>query len=187
MTTIAAIQGDGWCVIGADSQASDGTGFAVLLPDGKIFENNGLTMAGAGAVRGINILQHDWVAPKVGRGNPDKYVTRSLIPSMRKAFAEAGYEVNRSDSSVENDNQWIIIFNGNVYRIEEDYGWERITDNLYVAGSGERFALGAMTALGGSDASSPQEAEHIIREAIAAAIKWDAYSGGEIKTVTVCH
>ena len=187
MTTLAAIQGDGFAVIGGDSQSSDGDGFTQLLPHGKIFENNGIVFGGAGDVRGINILQHDWSAPKLGRSNPDKFITRSLIPSMRRAFVEAGYEINKSDSSVINNNIWIVIIDCNVYRIDEDYSWEKCVDNIYVAGSGESFALGALTALDASSAHDVEEAEEIIREAIRIAIKWDAFSGGDITTVIKCR
>ena len=37
MTTLAAIQGPDWVVIGADSQSSGEDGFAIMIPDGKIF------------------------------------------------------------------------------------------------------------------------------------------------------
>ena len=75
MTTIAAIEGDGWAVIGADSQSSDESGFAIDIPAGKIFKNGEVIVAGAGAVRGINLLEHNWVSPAIKIDNIDKYVT----------------------------------------------------------------------------------------------------------------
>jgi hypothetical protein len=92
VTTIAAIEGPDWVVIGADSLSSDDSGFSIAIPDGKVFKNNNLVFAGAGSVRGINILQHDFTPPNVLSKDVDKYVTRQLIPSMRKTFIEAGYE-----------------------------------------------------------------------------------------------
>jgi hypothetical protein len=89
MTTIAAIEGDGWAVIGADSQSSDESGFAIDIPAGKIFKNGDVIVAGAGAVRGINLLEHAWVSPAVKIDNIDKYVTSILIPSIRKCFDAA--------------------------------------------------------------------------------------------------
>ena len=183
MTTLAAIQGDGWIVIGGDSQSSDQDGFTINIPGGKIFENNGLLIGGAGDVRGINILQHNWTAPKIGRANPDRFITRTLIPSIRRTFSDAGYEMKKDDSPVTHNNIFLVVIDCNIYRIDEDYSWERCEENIYVAGSGESIALGAMDALGGSYASTPKEAEEIIRKAISIAIKWDAYSGGKITTI----
>ena len=61
MTTIAAIEGPDWVMIGADSQSSSEDGFSINIPNGKVFKNNNLVFAMAGSVRGINILEHDFV------------------------------------------------------------------------------------------------------------------------------
>ena len=186
MTTLAAIQGDGWIVMGGDSQSSDQNGFKVNIPGGKIFENNGIVIGGAGDVRGINILQHKWIAPKNGRSNPDRFITRTLIPSMRKAFLDAGYETKNDGSAVTHGNIFLVVIDCNLYRIEDDYSWERCEENVYVAGSGEALALGAMSyALKdvGFKIHDPKLAEMIIRDAITVAAKWDAYTGGKITTI----
>ena len=89
MTTIACIEGPEWVMIGADSQSSSEDGFSINIPNGKIFRNNSVVFAMAGSVRGINILEHDYVPPQVSGKDIDKYVTRQLIPSIRKSFMEA--------------------------------------------------------------------------------------------------
>jgi ATP-dependent protease HslVU (ClpYQ) peptidase subunit len=183
MTTIAAIQGDGWAVIAGDSQSSDGDGFAINIPTGKIFKNNELIIAGAGQVRGINLLEHGWEAPAVKLKNIDKYVTSILVPSIRKCFSMADYEYKRDGESVENDNIFIICIQHQIYRIESDYSWERSADNIYVAGSGERFALGALEALNAGSVETVTQAKNHLRKAIKIASKYDAYSGGDIKFV----
>ena len=48
MTTLAAIQGDGWTVIGCDSRASDESGRYMELATSKIIENNGILIAVSG-------------------------------------------------------------------------------------------------------------------------------------------
>jgi ATP-dependent protease HslVU (ClpYQ) peptidase subunit len=181
MTTIAAIQGEGWAVIGADSQSSDESGFAIDIPNGKIFKNNEVLVAGAGAVRGINLLEHAWVSPAVKIDDIDKYVTSILIPSIRKCFDAADYEYKKEEGSVLQDNIFIICVRGQIYRIDEDYGWERTINNLYVAGSGERFALGALEALKAGNAETIARAKNYIRVALKIASKYDAFTGGEIK------
>ena len=181
MTTLAAIEGDGWAVFASDSQSSDESGFVAMMPGGKAFDNQGIIVAGAGQVRGINLLEHAFVAPTVNMKYPDKYITNTFIPAMRKCFLDAGYEYKREDTSVENDNIWLVGVRGHVYRIEEDYSWERNSNGIYVAGSGERFALGALEAMKADKAKNVTEAKMYLKKAIQIAIKYDAFSGGEVK------
>lgn len=181
MTTICAIEGPDWVVIGADTMSSTEDGFQITIPNGKIFRNSNIVFAGAGAVRGINILEHDFVPPQITVKDMDKYITRQLIPAMRRTFIEAGYELIKSESSVENDNVWIVVVKGKVYRIDADYSWERTTDNLYVAGSGERFALGAMAALAnGALVDDHVKARKIVTKALQIASKYDSGTGGKL-------
>ena len=68
-----------------------------------------------------------------------------MIPSIRKAFVDAGYETKKDDSAVTHGNIFLVVIDCNLYRIEDDYSWERCEENVYVAGSGEALALGAMS------------------------------------------
>jgi len=180
MTTIACIEGPEWVMIGADSQSSSEDGFSINIPNGKIFRNNNVVFAMAGSVRGINILEHDFIVPNVNGKDIDKYVTRQLIPSIRKAFLDAGYEFSKAEAAVEHDNIIIVVVKGKVYCINEDYSWERSVDNMYVAGSGEKFALGAMAALAGGLVDDAAKARKIVTKALQIASKYDAYTGGKI-------
>jgi len=58
MTTLVGVQGNGWCVLGADSKASDIDGSYIYMRDSKIFANGPTLIAGSGAVRGLNILEY---------------------------------------------------------------------------------------------------------------------------------
>lgn len=184
MTTLAAIQGDGWCVIGSDSQASDDSGFTMQIVTGKTFRNGPALIAGAGAVRGINILQFGWTAPKYKGVTPDHYMTQTFIPSMRQAFVKAGYDMKDDGEVALNDNNFIVAVKGHLYSIAEDYSWERCKKGLYVAGSGGKYALGALGALGADKAKSVVDAEKLLRKAIEVAIRWDAFSSGEITVMS---
>ena len=64
MTTLVAIQGDGWSVIGCDSRASDEDGRYMELATSKVINNNGVLIAVSGASRGGNITQFGWKPPK---------------------------------------------------------------------------------------------------------------------------
>lgn len=183
MTTLAAIQGDGWAVIGCDSRASDDSGRYVEMSNSKIIENNGVLIAGAGASRGSNILQFGWKAPKPKLGqNLDEFMTKTFIPEMRKAFQDSGYEGKADEAAAEHDSIFLVAVRGVIYPIYEDYSWDREARNVYYAGSGGDLALGALEALNYRKISTPASAEKVIRRAIEIAIKHDIYSGGDIVT-----
>lgn len=149
MTTIIAVQGQGWSLLGADTRSTDSTGTPIEMGTSKIVENNGFLIAGAGSVRGCNILQYGWVPPKPV-GDLDKFMTRRFIPGMRKAFLEAGYDIKQDSNAAEHDSEFIVSVRGQVYLISDDYSWERNAQNIYAIGSGGSYALGAMWAQGWS-------------------------------------
>ena len=183
MTTLAAIQGDGWAVIGCDSRASDEGGRYMDLATHKIVDNNGILIAVSGASRGGNIAQFGWKPPKP-RANEDLdiFMTTKFIPSLRKAFQDAGYEGKDDGAAAEHDSSLIVSVRGVIYPIFEDYSWDRENRNVYYSGSGGDIALGALEILNYQKIKSPEDAERALRKAIEAAIKHDIYSGGEIHT-----
>lgn len=183
MTTLAAIQGDGWCVLGADSQASDESGFTMEIVTGKIFANGPVVIAGAGSVRGINLLQFGFEAPKYIGKSTDHYMTRTFIPAMREFFIKSGYDFKSDTEAAGHDSEFLIAVKGVLYGIADDYSWERCARGIYISGTGGKYALGALAILKADKAESPNVAQSALRRAIKEAIRWDAYSGGNIKTV----
>ena len=186
MTTLAAIQGDGWAVIGCDSRASDEGGRYLEMATQKIVNNNGVLIAGAGASRGSNILQFGWTPPKppitYDLNALDKFMTRKFIPEMRKAFQDAGYEGKEDGTAAEHDSIFLVAIRGVIYPVYGDYSWDREARRIYYAGSGGDIALGALELQNYEKISTPAAAEKAIRRAIEAAIKHDIYSGGKIIT-----
>jgi ATP-dependent protease HslVU (ClpYQ) peptidase subunit len=183
MTTLVAIQGDGWSVIGCDSRASDEDGRYMELATSKIIDNNGILIAVSGASRGGNITQFGWKPPKPKPAeNLDLFITKRFIPSMRQAFVEAGYDGKEDGDSAWHDSNLLISVKGVIYPIFNDYSWDREARRVYYAGSGGDVALGALEALNYSKLTSPDSAEKVLRRAIEIACKHDIYSGGEIHT-----
>lgn len=183
MTTLAAIQGNGWTVIGCDSRASDEDGRYMELATSKIIDNNGILIAVSGASRGGNITQFGWRPPKPRNGDDlDKFMTRRFIPSMRKAFQEAGFDGKEDGDAAWQDSNLLVSVRGVIYPIFNDYSWDREARKIYYAGSGGDIALGALEALNYSKIKNPEEAEKVLRKAIEIACKHDIYSGGEVHT-----
>ncbi len=183
MTTLAAIQGDGWAVIGCDSRSSDDSGRPMNLATHKIIENNGILIAGSGSSRGSNILQFGWKAPKpTANESLDKFVTQKFIPQMRQVFIDAGYDMKEDGDAAEHDSSFIIVVRGVIYPVFEDYSWDRDSRGIYYGGSGGDVALGVMEALHIDKAKTPEQAEKIIRRAIEVACMWDIYTSAPIIT-----
>lgn len=183
MTTIAGIQGDGWIVLGADTQASDDSGLLMHIATGKIFRNGPALIGAAGSVRGINILQFGWKAPARTVKSTDHYMTRSFIPAMRKAFIESGYDMKADSEVAAHDNELLVAVGGVLYSIADDYSWERCKSGLYAAGTGGKYALGALAAINAYQVKTPEKAEELVERAILVGITFDAFSGGEVQTV----
>lgn len=183
MTTLVAIQGDGWSVIGCDSRASDEDGRYMELATSKIINNSGVLIAVSGASRGGNITQFGWKPPKPrATEDLDVFVTKKFIPSMRKAFIEAGYDAKDDGDAAWQDSNLIVSIRGVLYPIFNDYSWDREARKVYYGGSGGDVALGALEALEYQKAKTPQAAEKILRKAVEIACKHDIYSGGKIIT-----
>lgn len=183
MTTLAAIQGDGWSVLGCDSRASGEWGDHMVLAVPKIVENNNILIAGCGMGRGSNILQFGWDAPQPPAfGNLDEWMSKTFIPSMREQFIEAGYDMKWDGEAAQHDSGFLVSVRGVVYPIFSDYGWDRDVRGIYTMGSGGEIARGALEVLSTSTIKTVKKAESMVRKAIAASIKHNIYCSEPVYT-----
>jgi ATP-dependent protease HslVU (ClpYQ) peptidase subunit len=180
MTTLIAIQHDDWCVIAADSQSTANFRAFDTSPVGKINKNKNILIAAAGSGRGANILAFDW-NPPTPSGDLDVFITKQLIPSMRKKFIESGYDIKSDGESSSFDNELLIAMKGTIYHIFEDYSWERCGTKVYATGSGGDYALGALNALDVTLCDDYEEAIDIAEQAVKIATRLDVFSGGHIQ------
>lgn len=181
MTTLVAIQGDGWTVLGCDSRISDEDGRYATAREQKIVDNNGILIAGSGSTRAINILHYGYTQPKpTATEDLNKYMTRKFIPEMRKNFTEAGVDIKKDEGVAENEGGFIVSVKAELYAVQSDYSWDTDIRGVYVMGSGGDVAQGALAALGVEEVKTHEEAERIIREAIRIAIDYDMHSYGPI-------
>lgn len=174
MTTLVAIQGDGWSVLGCDSRLSDEDGRFQISKSPKIVDNNGILIAGCGSSRASNILHYGYVQPKpTAKEDINIFMTQKFIPLMRKQFIESGIDMKEAGDVAVLDGGFLISIKGQVYSISEDYGWDTDIRNVYVMGSGGDIALGALAALGVEKVKTASQAQTMIRKAIAIAIQYD--------------
>lgn len=192
MTTILAVQGEGFAVVSVDSRISamDEGGFAsqiLTLGEGssKLAKNGKYLLGAAGDVRAINILHHVFVPPVPPPGlkgkKLDHFITVKFIPALRDCFEKQGYAAPERDSSThiaEHNSTIIVVLNGTIYVIDGDYSWTCDYNKIYALGTGSAYALGAMTALMPSKkALNATQAKSLTLKALRIASNFDAYTG----------
>jgi len=194
MTTIIAVQGEGWCVIGWDSRISntsdDGDSETHVLSDSqrKVVQNGPWLIGAAGDLRAINILSHNF-SPPVPRptlhGSAlDKFVSTDFVPALRDVMEKSGYAPIHKEypGKCEFESELIAAVNGRVYGVDGDYSWINEASGLYSVGSGSRYALGALTATGWG--RSQLSARNAVLKALSVASRFDPGTGAPFHVAT---
>jgi ATP-dependent protease HslVU (ClpYQ) peptidase subunit len=200
MTTIVAIQGDGFSVVGTDSRISwldeNGSPYQVATLGGamgKIAVNGKYLLGASGDLRAINILHHAFQPPapppSLKGKRLDAFITTKFIPSLRAAFEENGYvpsrDKERMPSKAEHDSEILVVVNGCIYIIDSDYSWMIDTSGIYVIGTGAPFALGAIHVLNKPGKISINQTKQLVMKALSAAGKYDPGTGSPYQTFTL--
>lgn len=199
MTTIIGIQGDGFCLVTADSRISELEGdkglisqfFSLRESHSKLAVNGRYILGAAGDLRAINILHHAFqppAAPPTLRGKKlDHFVTVKFIPALRECFEAQGYAIPDKDEKkhiAEHASTIMMAVNGVIYIIDSDYSWLSDSSGLFAIGTGAQFALGAMHALMPKTKINLHTARKMALKAIATAARFDAYTGAPYQTIT---
>jgi ATP-dependent protease HslVU (ClpYQ) peptidase subunit len=181
MTTIAAVQGNGWAVIGADSRSSEDNRVYTLGDSfGKIATNGAYLLAAAGELKAINLLNYTLTPPTPPTGITgsalDRFFATKFIPALRDCFTEAG-----AGKLEGNESYVIAVVHGVVYEIGSSYEWLRDERGIYAIGSGGDFATGVLQYLSNDmpiATRSQKDAEIWVRNALKVAAELDAYTSG---------
>lgn len=194
MTTIIAVQGEGWCVIGWDSRISntsdDGDSETHVLSDSqrKVVQNGPWLIGAAGDLRAINILSHNF-SPPVPRptlhGSAlDKFVSTDFVPALRDVMEKSGYAPIHKEypGKCEFESELMVAVNGRIYGVDGDYSWINEASGLYSVGSGSRYALGALTATGWG--RSQLSARNAVLKALSVASRFDPGTGAPFHVAT---
>jgi len=184
MTTILAVQGPAWAVVGFDSKvAEEGGGRAYTLGRGsaKVMKNGQYLLGAAGDVRAINILAYAFAPPSAGTLSGvklDRFMTSKFIPALKECFETHGYAAKEQKEQSTHGSVVLAIINGQIYEIGSDYAWVRDTTGIYAFGTGGDYALGVMHAREENISSrGVTETQKLIRDAMTVAGKLDAGSG----------
>lgn len=191
MTTIVAVQGSGWAVVGYDSQVTeeDGRRYTMARGSSKVAKNGEYLLGAAGDVRAINILAYAFSPPKVGDLTGvrlDRFITSRFVPALRACFETQGYAASKESKEIaEQGSVVLVVVNGTIYVIGEDYSWVRDSGAIYAFGSGGDYALGALYSYGIEKVTSRVDiAQDLIRNSLAVASKLDPGTGPPFHIMT---
>ena len=197
MTTILAIQGDGFAVVGCDNRISytDEHGvpyqsMTLASNHGKIAPNGKYLLGASGDMRAINILHHAFVPP-----NPtarltgealDGFMANKFIPALRACFDFHGYSMPEGkegkDHIAQHNSSIMAVVNTKIYLIDGDYSWISDASGIYATGSGSMYGLGALAALIGNKVPTEAQAKKFITTALQIVAKYDPFTGPPFNT-----
>jgi len=186
MTTIAAIQGKNFAVVGFDSMVTEDNGRFFTLPSDmpKVVKDENCLFGASGDLRLINLLSiSNFDKPMESfKGRAlDVWVGGIFIPELREVLEE-GLPSEKEGSY---EGTIIAVFNGVIYEVGPNYEWIRSTNGLYALGSGGSYALGNLQAAEPGIYKNSLLAEQAVRRAVKAAIKYDYRSRGPVRALTV--
>jgi ATP-dependent protease HslVU (ClpYQ) peptidase subunit len=184
VTTIAAVQGPTWAVVGSDSQISEeyGRTYTLAKAGSKVTRNKKYLLGAAGDVRAINLLAYVFRPPNAQSfvdARLDRFITSDFVPALRDCFEKNGYgdRRNQETGAAESGSQVLTVINGSIYVIGEDYSWVRDALGLYGMGTGGDFAVGVLHALLPDGTKDINEARIAVKTALTVAARLDAASG----------
>ena len=184
MTTILAVQGDGWAVLGHDSRVStvNSNGRVYTMQENKIQENGEYLIGTAGDLRILNIIAYAFKPPAPPKANTllDKFMVSVFIPALRQCLEEHGIPLKDNGSGAD----ILVAVRGRVYEIGESFEWCTDKSGIYGIGSGAQFGLGSLfTTLKDKDVSV-RMAERAVRKALEIASELDSGSGLPVFVIT---
>jgi ATP-dependent protease HslVU (ClpYQ) peptidase subunit len=176
MTTITGFQGNGFAILGADSQITDGDKKIISASTPKIVEIGKYLLGVCGDCRPGDVLMYSWKAPAYDGSDPVKFMGKKVIPSIVKAFKENGYDYQKENASF----AYLLAFAGNIFEIGGDLSISQSQDNIYGIGSGSSYAIGYLSALL-TPANGLESAKTIINKALEISAKHDVNTSAPFK------
>jgi ATP-dependent protease HslVU (ClpYQ) peptidase subunit len=184
MTTIAAVQGDGWAVVGYDSRVSviepDGRIYTMSKATGKLVKNGEYLIGTAGDLRILNLMSFVFKPPTVPRANTNlnKFMITTFVPALRTCLEE-----NLVSKDGEHGSDLIVVVRGKIYEIGSQYEWCEDVKGIYSIGSGADYALGSLYSSLPKDFTL-EDAKKSVKLAIEIAAQLDTGTGLPITVTT---
>jgi len=174
VTTIVGIQGKDYAVLVADSQITEDNLVTLATSTPKIVEVGKFLLCISGDTRPGDILSYNWKPPVYRNEEPAQFMGKKVIPSIITAFNNNNYDYNKVDKDGGFD--YLVVFNGNIFRIACDLSFFQSDVGIYGIGSGGQFALGYLYSIIKVDVELNYSKRHA-RRAVDIASVLDANTG----------
>jgi 20S proteasome alpha/beta subunit len=180
MTTIAAVEGIDYAVFVADSQITEDNLVTLATSTPKIVEVGKFIIGISGDTRPGDILSYNWKPPLYRGEEPVQFMGKKVIPSISAAFNDNNYDYNKE--SKDGGFDYLIAFNGNIFRIACDLSFFQADHGTYGIGSGGQLALGYLYSVRKPDMELDYAKRHA-KKAVEIASMLDANTGKPIQLV----
>lgn len=131
-------------IIGADSAGTDSAWLSSRhVRDEKVFRNGDFLFGCTSSYRMLQLLRYSFDPPdrKAGQSR-ESYMATDFIEAVRKLFKDYGFakiQHERHDGGT-----FIVVYDGEIYRVQDNYACLRHGDFFLACGCGEEYALGAL-------------------------------------------
>jgi len=180
MTTIAGIQGIDYAVLVADSQITEDNLVTLATSTPKIVEVGKFLLAISGDTRPGDILSYNWKPPLYRGEDAVQFMGKKVIPSIIAGFNDNNYDYSKADKDGGFD--YLIAFNGNIFRVACDLSFFQSSHDIYGIGSGGQFALGYLYSIRKPDMELDYAKRHA-RKAVDVASVLDTNTGKPLQLV----
>lgn len=155
MTCIIALKENDYIYLAGDSAAVDDNYSINQIKDGKLFKNGDMYFGFAGSFRMGQLLQHVFKPPKHKPHKTDlQYMCSDFIAALQKCFEKNGFDGESDSKRKQNDGDFIVIYNNNIYVIDDEFQVLQFAQNFTSVGIGECFANASLytsSVIGGID------------------------------------
>jgi 20S proteasome alpha/beta subunit len=180
MTTITGVQLIDYAVLVADSQITEDNLVTLAVTTPKIVEVGKYLIGISGDTRPGDILAYNWKPPLYRGEDPVQFMGKKVIPSINTAFSDNNYDYNKE--SKDGGFDYLIAFNGNIFRIACDLSFFQADHGAYGIGSGGQLALGYLYSVIKPDMELAYAKRHA-RRAVEIASVLDANTGKPLQLV----
>lgn len=186
MTCIVGLQTDDNIFIAGDRSSSDIYSVGRVHDPKIAWVGDGSIVIGyAGSFRFGQILEHHLTVPFHYPDMSDyNYLVSQLVEQIRLIMTDCGMN-GTEDGFESNASNALIVYNGGLWTLQEDYSIIRSADPFISIGTGSYYALGAMHGMAMSDTNFNKNPEHFLTTALQVAEYCDPRVSGPFDMVNV--
>jgi ATP-dependent protease HslVU (ClpYQ) peptidase subunit len=163
MTCIVGISENGHVYIGGDSAGVAGLDLRIRR-DEKVFRNGEFVFGCTTSFRMIQLLRYKLSVPKRHQDvDVMAYMTTIFIDCVREVLKNGGFASKEKES--EQGGTFVVGYEGQLFKIYDDYQVAWSADGFDACGCGEAYALGSLYCTRNAESTPNQRLERALESA----------------------